>query len=300
MTKEKLESLKKAVAELNAILHVGYIYIMVNPGWQDKVKIGYADDLEKRRRDFSGTGFPDPSHVYAAYAVKERLEDTDIHNLIDELNPEFRYDKKKEFYTMSPEQAYRIFERIANVSGTMEALKKNPLNDAYFSSPIVESRSSPAPIEQQKKQAATQLSQRQMNNMSFWEMFNDALAQMGNPFRGISKVYHSWQSVAMNTSKYDIELSISGNKHKISVFYLMRGKDKATYDKFLNKKSVIESRCGFDLEWNRNDGQECALISRHILGLDFNDKKSLPEFAKNTVQTIVAMKNAVQGLDLDK
>ena len=273
---------------------------MVNPGWQDKVKIGYADDLEKRRKDFSGTGFPDPSHVYAAYAVKERLEDTDIHDLIDELNPEFRYDKKKEFYTMTPEQAYRIFERIANVSGTMEALKKNPLNDTYFSSSIVESKPAPAPIEQQKKQATTQLSQRQMNNMAFWGMFNDALAQMGNPFRGISKVYHSWQSVAMNTSKYDIELSISGNKHKISVFYLMRGKDKATYDKFLNKKSVIESRCGFDLEWNRNDGQECALISRHILGLDFNDKKSLPEFAKNTVQTIIAMRNAVQGLDLDK
>ena len=53
MTRHEIDSIRKTINDLNAILQAGYIYIMVNPGWGDKVKIGYADDLEKRRRDFS-------------------------------------------------------------------------------------------------------------------------------------------------------------------------------------------------------------------------------------------------------
>lgn len=136
MTRHEIDSIRKTINDLNAILQAGYIYIMVNPGWGDKVKIGYADDLEKRRKDFSGTGFPDPSHVYAAYAVPERLEDKEIHALIDGLNPDLRYANNKEFYVMTPEHAYSILERIAKVSGTLGLLKKNPLADSWFNDTI--------------------------------------------------------------------------------------------------------------------------------------------------------------------
>ena len=118
--------------------YVGYIYVMVNPNWKEKdtnkemVKIGYADNLPKRVRDFSGTGYPYPSHCYAAYKVQNRLEDKDVHRLIDGLDPDLRHDVGKEYYVMDKERAYSILESIAKVSGTIDCLELNPLNDEYF------------------------------------------------------------------------------------------------------------------------------------------------------------------------
>lgn len=114
------------------IHHVGSIYILVNPSFPKVVKIGYADDLEKRVRGLSGTNVPTPFHCYAAYKVTSRLTDKDVHKMIDVLNPGLRYDSGREFYTMSKEQAYTILYEIAKISGTMDALVKNPLNDSYF------------------------------------------------------------------------------------------------------------------------------------------------------------------------
>ncbi len=36
----------------------GYIYIMTNPALTDMVKIGYATDVEKRRKQLSTTALP--------------------------------------------------------------------------------------------------------------------------------------------------------------------------------------------------------------------------------------------------
>ena len=112
--------------------HVGYIYILVNKLFPNMVKIGYANNLAKRVKDLSGTNLPEPYHCYASYKVTERLEDRVLHMLIDALDPDLRYDKSREFYTMEPERAYKILSAIARISGTEACLEKNPLNDAYF------------------------------------------------------------------------------------------------------------------------------------------------------------------------
>ena len=36
----------------------GYIYIMTNPGLRDMVKIGYATNVEERRKQLSTTALP--------------------------------------------------------------------------------------------------------------------------------------------------------------------------------------------------------------------------------------------------
>ena len=118
--------------------YVGCIYILVNKLFPNMVKIGYANNLAKRVKDLSGTNLPEPYHCYASYKVTERLEDIDLHNLIDDLDPELRYDKSREFYTMSPERAYKILSAIAKISGTVDCLEKNPLNDDYFKGDNVE------------------------------------------------------------------------------------------------------------------------------------------------------------------
>ena len=102
----------------------GYIYIMTNPALIDMVKIGYATDVEERRKQLSTTALPYEYEVYATYETNGNLEDKKLHQLIDDLNADLRVSKNREFYVMTPEQAYRLLEAIAIISGTTKKLEK--------------------------------------------------------------------------------------------------------------------------------------------------------------------------------
>ncbi len=102
----------------------GYIYIMTNPALQDMVKIGYAADVEVRRKQLSTTALPYEYEVYATYETDGNLEDKKLHKLIDNLNPDLRISSNREFFVLSPEDAYELLESIAIISGTKEKLKK--------------------------------------------------------------------------------------------------------------------------------------------------------------------------------
>ena len=101
----------------------GYIYIMVNPALQNMVKIGYAADVEARRKQLSTTALPYDYEVYATYATSGQLEDKKLHKMIDQLNPDLRVSKNREFFVMSAEEAYELLEAIATISGTKDKLR---------------------------------------------------------------------------------------------------------------------------------------------------------------------------------
>ena len=102
----------------------GYIYIMTNPALKDMVKIGYAKDVEQRRQQLSTTALPYDYEIYATYETPGALEDKKLHRMIDTLNPDLRVSKNREFYIMTPEQAYELLEAIAAISGSQDKLKK--------------------------------------------------------------------------------------------------------------------------------------------------------------------------------
>ena len=102
----------------------GYIYIMTNKAFKDIVKIGYATDVESRRLNLSGTAVPYPYEVYATYETSGNIEDKKLHKMIDNLNPDLRVSVNREFYVMSPEEAYELLEAIALISGTSDKLNK--------------------------------------------------------------------------------------------------------------------------------------------------------------------------------
>lgn len=110
----------------------GYIYILKNPSFKEYVKIGYADDVEKRVARLNKTECtPFAFRIYATYKVDSRLSDLPLHQLIDSLNPNLRskdvIDEKvrvREFFAMSPEQAYDILLAIAKINGLTENLEK--------------------------------------------------------------------------------------------------------------------------------------------------------------------------------
>jgi hypothetical protein len=110
----------------------GVIYILTNPSFPDYVKIGYADNLEKRLKQLNRSEtIPFAFRVYAVYRVESRLTDKELHKVIDTLNPDLRtidnFDGKervKEFYAMSAEDAYSLLECIAKISGTEDRLHR--------------------------------------------------------------------------------------------------------------------------------------------------------------------------------
>lgn len=97
---------------------------MTNQCLHDMVKIGYASDVEARRKQLSTTALPFEYEVYATYETSGQLEDKKLHELIDTLNPKLRLAKNREFFAMSAEKAYRLLEAIAIISGSADKLKR--------------------------------------------------------------------------------------------------------------------------------------------------------------------------------
>lgn len=109
----------------------GVIYILTNPSFPEYVKIGYADDINRRLQQLNRSEcIPFAFRVYATYEVSSRLSDLKIHSIIDKLNPNLRSvesfngkQRVREFYAMSPEDAYSILEAIAEIHGCTDKLK---------------------------------------------------------------------------------------------------------------------------------------------------------------------------------
>lgn len=115
----------------------GVIYILTNPSFPEYVKIGYADDIDKRLKQLNRSEcIPFAFRVYATYEVSSRLSDLKIHSIIDKLNPNLRSvesfngkQRIREFYAMTPEDAYSILEAIAEIHGCGDKLKIAVLSD---------------------------------------------------------------------------------------------------------------------------------------------------------------------------
>ncbi len=69
----------------------GVIYILTNPSFPEYVKIGYANDINRRLQQLNRSEcIPFAFRVYATYEVSSRLSDLKIHSIIDKLNSNLR------------------------------------------------------------------------------------------------------------------------------------------------------------------------------------------------------------------
>lgn len=111
---------------------MGYIYIMTNPSFPEYVKIGYAKDVKQRLDELNrSSAVPFAFRIYATYEVDSELSDKKLHSILDKLNPELRSTEEingkkrvREFYAMTPEDAFDILDAIAEINGFKHRLKK--------------------------------------------------------------------------------------------------------------------------------------------------------------------------------
>ena len=139
----------------------GVIYILTNPSFPDYVKIGYADNIENRLNQLNRSEcIPFAFRVYATYDVNSRLSDLKIHAIIDKLNPNLRsidnfkgQKRVREFYAMTPEDAYSILEAIAEIHDCKDKLRLiPPSEDEIIAEGIARE------IDEEKKERATPFS----------------------------------------------------------------------------------------------------------------------------------------------
>ena len=108
----------------------GSIYILTNPSFPDYVKIGYSKNVEERVNKLNNSeAVPFGFRLYATYDVETQSADKILHKIIDKLNSDLRSvdnidDKQRvrEFYLMTPDDAYQLLHDITIISGTMERL----------------------------------------------------------------------------------------------------------------------------------------------------------------------------------
>lgn len=125
----------------------GAIYILTNPSFPDYVKIGYSKNIQERINKLNdSSAVPFGFRLYATYDVETQSADKILHKIIDKLNSSLRSvdtinDKQrvKEFYLMTPEDAYELLRDIALISGTMERLHLHkPTNEEIMEEKIAE------------------------------------------------------------------------------------------------------------------------------------------------------------------
>ena len=183
--------------------YVGVIYILVNPAFPKLVKIGYTDDIAKRVKSLSNnSGVPDPYHIYATYKVKKRLEDLKLHKLIDSLDSSLRHTTNKEFYEMSPAQAFGILSAIAEINGDEDLLVKNPMADDFFDETTTDRTDKEKPEKPDKKR----------ERLTF--------AMLGLPV-GTKLIYKDDPAIVVEVADAQSGVNYNGNVYKMSTLVRM-------------------------------------------------------------------------------
>ena len=126
---------------------MGAIYIFTNPSFPQYVKIGYAENPQKRLDDAnSSTWTPMAFRMYGTYKTPEKNADKILHKLIELLDDKLRvkdnvkgHERKREFFRIKPEDAWAILDNIATISGTTDKLRKN---DKWTTDEMIEDASS--------------------------------------------------------------------------------------------------------------------------------------------------------------
>lgn len=241
------------------------IYIMTNPSFKEWVKIGYTDNLEKRLKDLNGSSaVPFSFHVYATMEADKPLSDKPLHNLLDMLNPELRSIekfesgkvRKREFYAISPEEAYEILKNVA-------ALSNKKVTRYDMSSEEIKIAKEAEAVHC-KFQETLDARNRFWSELIATEVTKEDFVKA---FPGRRKAGNNhWYNLPLGTTRGHISLTLNSRHNGVAVeIYIPH--DKKFYKELSTHKAEINASISEDLEWQPLEGKDAArIILRNEVG----------------------------------
>ena len=137
----------------------------------------------------------------------------------------------------------------------------------------------------------SELAEREVYRLEFWNKFNDVIDQRGKPFNKHKASIEHTYTVAVGSSQCYISIDLVNKEHKIRVG-LWISNNKEMFDMLFSHKTEIESVIGEALDWDKLDGKKASVICTNIPGLDFNNQSNYAKLMNETIDKVLAFKKA--------
>lgn len=135
----------------------------------------------------------------------------------------------------------------------------------------------------------TDLSDSQKYRLEFWTQFNEILEQRGKPFNKRKVSTDHWYSVAIGSSKAQIDVSLVNKDHRIRI-ELWISDDKKLFASLYEKKAEIEKAVGTELTWYNPEKKKSCSISIDIHGLDFSNQDNYPDLMNKAIDWVIKLR----------
>lgn len=131
-----------------------------------------------------------------------------------------------------------------------------------------------------------ELNKSQSERLVFWTRFNDIVSERGKPFNLRKATTDHWYDVAIGVSGVLVEITLVNKEGCVGIaLYIIDDKD--LFDSLNEKKIEIESKLGFELDWQRLDGKKASRIIYRIPGLNFDDHSNYDYLMNDIIDKVM-------------
>ena len=131
-----------------------------------------------------------------------------------------------------------------------------------------------------------ELNKSQSERLVFWTRFNEVVVERGKPFNLRKTTTDHWYDVAIGVSGVLVEITLVNKEGCVGIaLYIID--DKELFDSLNEKKIEIESKLGFELDWQRLDNKKASRIIYRIPGLNFDDHSNYDYLMNDIIDKVM-------------
>ena len=134
------------------------------------------------------------------------------------------------------------------------------------------------------------LNKSQSERLAFWEQFNSEVVSHGKPFNTRKANTDHWYNVAIGSSSCYISITLVNSSSFVGV-ELTIPDNKDLFDSLYEKKEEIDSKIGFDMEWERLNEKKASKIIHKIDGLDFENHDNDPVLMDEIIRKVIVLRD---------
>ena len=134
------------------------------------------------------------------------------------------------------------------------------------------------------------LNKSQSERLAFWEQFNSEVVSHGKTFNTRKANTDHWCNVAIGSSSCYISITLVNSSSFVGV-ELTIPDNKDLFDSLYEKKEEIDSKIGFDMEWERLNEKKASKIIHKIDGLDFENHDNYPVLMDEIIRKVIVLRD---------